>query len=112
MANVMNVTYIERLQARIAALEAQVAALAGALDHAHDAMVQCPECSPAEAYRAEAALTADATHLAALDAARREVCAKADKLSEWNPFAPGEVEQWDSLLEALDALAKLEGAPQ
>lgn len=125
----------ERAETRIAALEAQVAALAGALRHTYSEdiriaaeLVRCvgpddlprkwsdlidrePVVELALALRREADalsphLTADTSHLAALDAARREVCAAAVAFRGehgWRANGSG-----DRLRAALDALATLE----
>lgn len=91
--------------ARIAALEAQVAALAGALREIE--ADQCYACLSFHTTRS--VLTADAAHLSALDAARREVCAAAVGIE-----IPGvddartPTQKFDRLRAALDTLAKLE----
>lgn len=110
------------LHARIAALEAQNAALAGALQDFVDEFPlvdsdgQEPYCDMQGCIggkgrdhkhwcpvpKGRAALTADAQHLAQLDAARREVCRVAFA------FCAGKA-QLQQLVAALDALAKLEG---
>ena len=113
-------------RARIAALESQVAALAGAswelcrefretLDHRinHDHYEQWViDKSVAILTAAEDSLTADAQHLAQLDAARREVCAAAERIYAAIRAAVPGVMPLDPLVDlraALDALAKLEG---
>lgn len=111
-----------------AALEAQVAALAGALreyiavrsDHElSDHLFYCQSCGwqgndksllhHADDCAAMALLTADATHLAALDAARREVCAAERFVESTYSGTPTGNEARKRLGAALDALAKLEG---
>lgn len=107
------------MRARIAALEAQNAALAQALHlqlHSRRADGDC-YCEMRTfgqkgskhddgCLAARAALTADATHLAQLDAARREVCAAAEA---WRTAQSHEEdERTVRLCAALDVLAKLE----
>ena len=92
-------------EARIAALEAQVAVLAAALSD-----VESDECRACNAYLlARNSLTADAQHLAQLDAARREVCAAAEFVESTYTGTPTGNDARERLRAALDALAKLEG---
>lgn len=119
------------MRARIAALEAQVAALAGALRpfaQFIDQWEQKPLAGMADEFyaihtgteweaslrrsdclTARAALTADATHLAQLDAARREVCKIAAFLDSTYAGTPTGEDVRTRIRTALDALAKLEG---
>ena len=112
---------LDQMVARIAALEAQMAALAGALQDFVDEFPlvdsdgQEPYCDMQGCIggrgrdhkhwcpvpRGRAVLTADATHLAQLDAARREVCEQVE--SHCDCYTHADVRA------AIDALAKLEG---
>lgn len=114
------------LHARIAALEAQNAALAGALQDFVDEFPlvdsdgQEPYCDMQGCIggkgrdhkhwcpvpKGRAALTADAQHLAQLDAARREVCADMERIA-WHNLTAAEAQRIARA--ALAALAKLEG---
>ena len=107
---------------RIAALEAQVAALAGFVSRLNALRGDLYEHGgtwehwlhqwPQFADELQALATADATHLARLDAARREVCAAAEQLyAAIRAAGPGTIplEPLMDLRAAVDALAKLEG---